>query len=64
MERTNEQARAGIPMNAAQVRAYIAEMDAKNKSKSARIRMAEIAIKYGNITAGGKDIWREYIAEN
>jgi hypothetical protein len=59
--RTNEEARARIPMSADQVKAFIVEMDAKNKSKPARIRMAEAAISHGNITPEGKDIWRAYL---
>lgn len=64
MDRTNAAARARIPMNADQVRRYIAEMTAKTKSKAARIGMAELAIKHGNITPEGKDVWRDYLAKN
>jgi hypothetical protein len=48
-------------MNAEQVRGIIAEMDGVT-NKAARIRMAEAAIKIGNITPEGKDVWREYLA--
>lgn len=60
-ERTNAQARARIPMNAAQVRHYIDQMERETKSKRARISLAESAIRIGNITPEGKDIYREYL---
>lgn len=59
--RTNEQARARIPMNAAQVRAIVDEMEARTKSKAARIALALSAIRIGNITEDGKDVYREYL---
>lgn len=61
-ERTNEQARARVPMNAAQVRAIVDEMEAKTKSKAARISLATSAIRIGNITDEGKAVYREYLA--
>lgn len=60
--RTNEQARARMPMNAAQVRAIIDEMEARTKNKDARISLARNAIRIGNITPEGKDVYREYLA--
>jgi hypothetical protein len=60
-ERTNEEARARIPMNASQVRACIDEMQAQTKSRAARLSMARHAISIGNITPEGKDVWREYL---
>lgn len=59
--RTNEQARARIPMNAAQVRAGIDEMERLTKSKDARMALARAAIRIGNITVEGKDVYREYL---
>lgn len=59
--RTNEQARARIPMNAAQVRAIVDEMEARTKSKAARISLAQNAIRIGNITDEGKAVYREYL---
>jgi hypothetical protein len=61
-ERTLDQARAGIPMNAAQVRACIDEMEKHTKSKSARAALARSAIRIGRITDDGKDVYREYLA--
>lgn len=49
------------PMNAEQVRQYIAQMRAETKSAAARKRMAELAISHGNITPEGKQVWREYL---
>lgn len=59
--RTNAQARARIPMNAAQVRSIIDEMEAKTKSKAARISLARSAITIGNITEDGKAVYAEYL---
>ena len=61
--RTNEQARAGIPMNAAQVRAIVDEMEARTRSKPARVSLAQNAIRIGNITDEGKDVYREYLRQ-
>lgn len=61
-ERTNEQARARIPMNADQVRGVIDSMEAETKSKRARIGMAEHAIKRGFSTPDAKAVWSEYLA--
>ena len=62
-ERTHAQARARIPMNAAQVRGIIDEMEAKTKSRDARISLATHAIQIGNITEEGKDVYREYLRQ-
>ena len=59
--RTNSQARARIPMNAAQVRAVIDEMELRTKSKAARIGLAESAIRIGRVTECGRAVWREYL---
>jgi hypothetical protein len=60
--RTNEQARARIPMNAAQVRGIVDEMERKTKSKDARVALARSAIRIGNITDDGKAVYAEYLA--
>jgi hypothetical protein len=60
-ERTNAQARARIPMNAAQVRGIIDEMEARTKSKDARISLARSAIRIGNIAPEGKAVYAEYL---
>jgi hypothetical protein len=62
VERTNEEARARIPMNAAQVAAIIETMERDTKSKAARRRMAEAAVLIGNVTEEGRDVWRRYLA--
>lgn len=62
MERTLAEARAGIPMNAAQVEAAIAEMDRMTKSRAARKRMAEVAVKFAKVTPEGREIWVRYLA--
>lgn len=59
--RTHAQARARIPMSAAQVRAVIDEMERHTKSRDARIAMAKAAIRIGNITDEGKAVYREYL---
>lgn len=59
--RTNEQARARIPMNAAQVRAVIDEMERHTKSKDARISLAQNAIRIGNVSDEGKAVYHEYL---
>ena len=59
--RTNEQARAGIPMDALQVRHVIDEMEKHTRSKSARASLAKLAIRFGNITPEGKEVYREYL---
>jgi phage terminase large subunit-like protein len=60
MERTHAEARARIPMTADQVRGIIAEMEAAGTRKSARIKLAELAIRVGNITDEGKEVYRAY----
>lgn len=62
MERTHAEARARIPMNAEQVRAIIATMERETKSKGARLRLAQAAIRIGNVTPEGREVWREYAA--
>lgn len=62
-ERTNEQARARIPMNAAQVRHYIDQMEHETKSRRARKGMAELAIKRAFCTDEARNVWREYLAK-
>lgn len=60
-EHTNEMAKSRIPMSAAHVRHYIDQLEAGNPNKSARVRTAELAIKFGNVTEDGKAVWREYL---
>lgn len=60
-EHTNDMAKARIPMTAAHVRHYIDQLEAGNPNKNARVRMAKLAIKFGNVTEDGKDVWREYL---
>lgn len=60
-ERTNAQARARIPMNAAQVRHCIDQMERETKSKRARVGMAELAIKRAFCTDEARNVWREYL---
>jgi hypothetical protein len=55
------QARAGIPLTIEQVRGDIAAMERETKSKAARAAMARLAIKHGNISAEGKDEYRDYL---
>ncbi|RUM99012.1 hypothetical protein EET67_05065 [Pseudaminobacter arsenicus] len=62
-ERTNAQARARIPMNAAQVRSVIDEMELHTKQKAARVSLAQSAIRVGNITDEGKAVYREYLRQ-
>lgn len=60
--RTNEQARSRVPMNAAQVRSHIDQMERETRSKLARVRMAELAIKHAFCTNEARNVWREYLA--
>ena len=62
MDRTHADARARVPMNADQARTFIAEMEGKTRDKAARIRLAETAIRIGNITPEGKGVYRAYLA--
>lgn len=59
--RTNEQARARIPMSAAQVRHIIDQMERFTKGKNTRIVAAQNAIRLGNITDEGKAVYQEYL---
>lgn len=62
MERTHAEARARTPMTAAQVRAVIETMERDTKSKAARKAMANAAIRLGNVTDEGREVWRAYAA--
>jgi hypothetical protein len=62
VERTHEEARARVPMNAAQVAAIIETMERETKSVAARRRMAEAAVLIGNVTDEGREVWRQYLA--
>lgn len=62
MDRTHAEARARIPMTADQVRTIIATMERETRTKAARIKIAELAIRVGNITDEGREVWREYLA--
>jgi len=42
----------------------IGEIKRETKSKAARIRMAELAIKIGNYTPEAKNLWRQYLLED
>lgn len=60
-ERTHADARAGIPMNADQVRASIAKMERAKASLAARKAMAKLAVKHGNFTDEGRKVWADYL---
>lgn len=62
-ERTYEAARAGIPMDADEVRWCIDQLERDTKNKNARIRLAELAINIGNITADGKAVYADYLKQ-
>ncbi len=61
-ERSNDDARRGIPMTAPEVRWVIDQLEAQNPNKNARRRLAELALDRPNITPEGKDVYREYLA--
>lgn len=61
--RSNDDARRGVPMTADEVRWFIDNMERKTKDKAARISVAQNAIKFGNITPDGKDVYREYLKQ-
>jgi hypothetical protein len=62
MERSIDDARSRIPLNAEQVQSVISEMEARTKSKAARVAMAKAAIRIGNVTPEAIDVWRAYLA--
>lgn len=62
MNRTHAEARARIPMTADQVRGVIAEMDRAKTNLAARKAMANVAIRPGNVTDEGREVWRAYAA--
>jgi len=43
-------------------REIIKEMEQETKSKSAKKRMAQLAISAGNYTPNAKAVWAEYLA--
>ena len=48
-------------MTAANVRHVIHEMEIARTNRSARKRMAQIALKIGNISEEGKAVYRAYL---
>jgi len=48
-------------MNAAQARWAIDQLEARTRSRDARIRMAEIALRIGRLTEEGRAVYREYL---
>lgn len=60
-EFTNDMAKARVPMSAAHVRHYIDQLEAGNPNRDARKRMAELAIKFGNVAEDGKAVWHQYL---
>jgi hypothetical protein len=51
------------PQTATEAQEFIAQMRRETKSKSARIKMAQMGIKFGNYTPEARDIWAAYLAE-
>lgn len=51
------------PQTAGEAVLVIEDMRRHTKSKPARIRMAEMAIRIGNITPGARVVWLTYLAE-
>lgn len=47
--------------NASYAKEIIATMEVETKSKSARKRMAELAIKVGNYDYAANKVWAEYL---
>lgn len=62
ISRTNEEARAVIPMTADQVRECIELMRVQKTSLVARKTMAAAAIRRANVTEEGRQVWRDYAA--
>ena len=50
------------PKGADYARDVIAELTRDCKSKRARVRMAEMAVRMGNYTDDARDVWRAYLA--
>lgn len=49
------------PMTADEARDIIATMERETRSKAARVRLAEAAIRIGNVSPEGKDVYRTYL---
>jgi len=60
-DRSNADARNGVPMSESEVRHAIATMERETKSKAARRKLAEHAAQgIGNITPEGRALYRAY----
>lgn len=51
------------PQTASEAILVIEEMRRHTKSRAARVRMAEMAIRIGNITPAAKDVWATYLTQ-
>lgn len=51
------------PQTAGEAVLVIEDMRRHTKSKAARIRMAEMALRIGNISPGARVVWLTYLAE-
>lgn len=52
------------PKDADYAAKFIARMNKETKSRSARIRMAQLAVTVGNYTPEGKAVWRAYLDQH
>lgn len=59
-ERTHEQARARIPLSAAQARHIVDQLETKTKSKAARLSFARNVLVVGNLSPEAREVYREY----
>lgn len=56
-----EQAVAGIPMDALQVRKSIARLERSKATLSARRAMASLAVRHGNFTDDARQLWADFL---
>jgi hypothetical protein len=60
--RSNSDARAGIPMNGPEVRDVISKRIAATGDKTSCKAIAKLALKIGNLSPCGRQVYQEYIA--
>ena len=61
-ERSNADARDGIPMTGPEVRSILRDLEAGNPDRAAKRRLAGTAIRIGNLTAEGRALYARYAA--
>lgn len=49
------------PQTAFEAAEFIAQMKRETKSRAARVRMAELAISFGDVTDEARSVWTAYL---